>query len=238
MYPLLELGPLRLSSGGLALLIAINIWLWQFERTARKRGGDALNAHASACGLPALLGAGIGARLWYGVHSLDLYAATPSLFWALRIADLAWPGALLGGALAGWLWARRRKADPLALADAAALALPAPLALASLGALLSGEIFGAPTNLAWGIPLHGAMRHPTQLLYVGAALVAWVIMARSQNAPAGVPLMRLLLINGLAMLLIEPLRADALLLPGGWRSGQVVGLIMALGALWGLQRRT
>lgn len=237
MYPLLEIGPLRLSSGGLALVLAAYLWLWLVERAALQRGGPDLAAHAAACGFPALLGAVLGARLWYGLHALDLYGPTPSLFWALRIADFAWPGALLGGAFGGWLWARRRGADPLALADAAALALPAPFALASVGALLSGEGFGAVTTLAWGIPLHGAMRHPTQLLYMGAALLAWLMMARSRTAPPGVPLARFLLLNGVALLLIEPLRADALMVPGDWRSGQIVGLALALTGLGLLRPR-
>ena len=39
-----------------------------------------------------------------------------------------------------------------------------------LGLLLSGEAFGAPTSLPWGVPLFGAVRHPTQIYLALAAL--------------------------------------------------------------------
>lgn len=245
MYPLIELGPLRLSSGGLLLLAAVWLWLWRFELLARLRHGDELAAHASACALPALAGAALGGRLWYGLLSLDLYGDTPALFWALRLADIAWPGALLGGAAAGWLWAARRGADRAALADAAALALPLPIAVASLGLLLSGEAFGAPTDLPWAVPLFGAKRHPTQLYYAGAALLtAWLLAAverraaqRGQVLPAGSYVALFAVAHGLTLLLVETVRADSLTLAGGVRAAQVFGLAIALAGLWRLRPR-
>jgi phosphatidylglycerol---prolipoprotein diacylglyceryl transferase len=237
MYPLFELGPLRLSSGGLMLVAAAYLWGWLFERTARRRGGEALGAHAAAVSVPALIAAALGARLWYGMLSLDLYGSTPSLFLAPRLAELAWPGALLGGAAAGWLWAHRRAAPVAALADAAALALPPAMALAALGMLLSGEAFGMPTSLPWAVPLFGALRHPTQLYYALAALGAWLWLQRAAAAPlpAGALAARLLVANGLAMLLVEALRADALTLADGLRATQIFGLVILMGGLWRLR---
>ena len=99
---------------------------------------------ADNCFYPVLIGATIGARLWYGLFNLDLYGRNLGLFIALRVSDFAWPGALLGGALAGYLWCRWNQFDELKLADSAALALPVVQALASIGLLLSGEAFGLP----------------------------------------------------------------------------------------------
>lgn len=243
MYPLLELGPLRLSSGGLLLLAAAWLWSWRFELLARARGGDELAGHASACVLPVFAGAAVGGRLWYGLLSLDLYGAAPGLFWSLRLADLAWPGALAGGAAAGWLWASRRGADRAALADAAALALPPAIAVGALGLLLSGEAFGAPTALPWAVPLFGAERHPTQLYYAGAALLtAWLLReverraARRGHALATGSYAALFLVaHGLTLLLVETVRADSLTLAGGVRAAQVFGLAIALAGLWRLR---
>jgi phosphatidylglycerol---prolipoprotein diacylglyceryl transferase len=234
MYPLFEIGPLRLSSGGLLLVAAAYLWGWLFERVARGRGGDELAAHAAACAVPALIAAALGGRLWYGLLSLELYGAAPGLFLAPRLAELAWPGALLAGGAAGWLWARRRGAPVAALVDAAALALPPALALAALGMLLSGEAFGTPTSLPWAVPLFGAMRHPTQLYYALAALAAWLWLRRATGGglPAGALAARLLVANGLAMLLVEALRADALTLAGGVRATQLFGLAALLAGLW------
>jgi phosphatidylglycerol:prolipoprotein diacylglycerol transferase len=238
MYPLVEIGPLRLASGGLMLLLAGLVTHWLFVRAARARGGPALATQADHGFYAALLGAVVGGRLWFGVFNRELYQQTPSLWFALRLTDLAWPGALFGGALAGWLWCRWKGAPALALADSATLALPAGQAIASLGLLLSGEAFGAPTTLAWGIPLFGTLRHPTQVLFALAALISFGVlhgMARRAQR-AGALLMAYLALQGLTMLLVEALRGDSLLLPGGIRAAQVVGLALLLVAIAGFRR--
>ena len=87
MYPLIELGPLRLSSGGLLLLLAVLVAQWLLVRAARVHGGAALAEQAERCVYPALLGAAIGARLWYGAFNWSLYSQSPSLFVALRVGE-------------------------------------------------------------------------------------------------------------------------------------------------------
>ena len=125
MYPLVEIGPLRLSSGGLLLLVSIIVGGWLVGRVARARGGAQLARQADDCFYPVLIGAAVGARLWYGLFNLDLYSRNPGMFVALRVGDFAWPGALLGGLLAGYVWCQRNGFDRLKLADSAALTLPA-----------------------------------------------------------------------------------------------------------------
>jgi phosphatidylglycerol:prolipoprotein diacylglycerol transferase len=233
VYPLIELGPLRLSSGGLLLLLSILVAQWLLVRAARARGDAPLAEQAERCFYPALLGAAIGARLWYGAFNWSLYSQTPSLFVALRVGEFAWPGALLGGALAGALWCRWRRVDPLELMDCAALTLPPAQALASIGLLLSGEAFGVPTILPWGIPLFGAMRHPTQLYLALAALLSLGVLRRvaSRRPLRGTLTAAYLGLQGMTLLIVEALRADSLLLLGGVRAGQVFGLALVLLAL-------
>jgi len=238
VYPLIELGPLRLSSGGLLLLLSVLVAQWLLVRAARVRGGVALAEQAERCVYPALLGAVIGARLWYGVFNWNLYSQTPSLFMALRVGEFAWPGALLGGALAGTLWCRWRNVDLLALADCAALALPPAQVLASIGLLLSGEAFGLPTDLPWGLQRLGTTRHPTQLYLALAALLSFGLLRRmaSRRPLRGALTAAYLGLQGMTLLLVEALRADSLLLPGGIRTAQVFGLGLLLYALyWGRQ---
>ena len=240
MYPLVQIGPFRLSSGGLLLLLSVFAGSWLLNRIARTRGGPALAAQAERCFYPVLIGAVAGARLWYGLFNWDLYSRTPGLFWALRVGDLAWPGALLGGLLAGYLWGRFRGFDLPALADSVALTLPVPQALASAGLLLSGEAFGIPTSLPWGVPLFGTTRHPTQIYFALAALASlgllWLLARR--HAPSGALMTGYLGLQGLALLIVDPLRADSLVFPGGIRSAQVVGLGLLLYALNQLRRHS
>jgi len=238
MYPLVQIGPFRLSTGGLMLLISLIVGGSLVSRIARVRGGAKLARQADNCFYPVLIGAVLGGRLWYGLFNLDLYGRNPGLFVALRVSDFAWPGALLGGALAGYLWCRWNGFEELALADSAALALPATQALASVGLLLSGEASGLPTSLPWGVSLFGTTRHPTQIYFALAALLilgALTWLARRELL-AGALAAAYLALNGLALLLIEALRADSLVLPGGIRVAQVFGLGLLLYALFWAQR--
>ncbi len=244
MYPLITLGPLRLSSGGLLLLAAAYLWAWRVVQVARHRGGTTLAVHAKECTLPALFGAAIGGRLWAGLFSLDRYGPAPELFLAPQLTDLAWPGALLGGALVGWGCCRRRGANPWALADVAALSLPLALAVGGVGLLLSGEAFGLPTTLPWGVPLFGAVRHPTQLygtlaaLLIGALLSAAEYFASDDRPLApGRLAARFLALHGLSLLLIEALRADSFTIADGVRATQIVGLALLLAGLHRLRAR-
>lgn len=233
MYPLLQVGPFSLSTGGLFLLVAALSASWLANRTAYQRSGAELVSQVEATVLPAALGALIGGRLWYGMFNWDLYGANPALFVALRIADLSWPGGLLGGMAAAWLWARMRSYDLSSLADMAALSLPPAHMIASVGLLLSGEALGVVTDLPWGIALFGAVRHPTQLYYALAALASWGVLlwwARYEQVRGVLPALYLGM-QGLTLLLIEPLRADSLLLPEGVRAAQVLGLALLLVAL-------
>jgi phosphatidylglycerol:prolipoprotein diacylglycerol transferase len=233
MYPLIALGPFNLSSGGLLLLGAIVVGSWLIERFAHRRGGAALADQAAGLILPVLIGAALGGRLWFGLLNWDRYGPNPQLFLALRIADFAWPGALFGGTLAAWLWCRRKGYAAAELADAAAIGLPFAQAIAWVGLLLSGEAFGYPTTAPWGIPLFGAIRHPTQIYFALAALLSGIalhILAR-RPLPAGALFGAFLGYQGLTWLLLEPFRADSLLLPFGMRSAQVFGLGLLLGVL-------
>jgi phosphatidylglycerol---prolipoprotein diacylglyceryl transferase len=240
MYPLLQLGPLRLSSGGLLLLLSIILGGWLIARVARARGGVQLARQADSCFYPILIGALIGARLSYGLFNLDLYGRSPGLFLALRLSEFAWPGALLGGLLAGSVWCHRKKFDAGKLGDSAALTLPAVQAVASIGLLLSGEAFGVPTSLPWGVPLFGAVRHPTQIYFALAALSSLLVLWRLSQRPLAVGALGVayLGLQGLTSLLIEALRADSLVLPGGIRAAQVFGLGLLLYALSWAQRHS
>ncbi len=233
MYPLIEIGPFALSSGGLFLLLAAIVGGWLTTRIAQSRGDARFVSHAESCYYTALLGATIGGRLWYGLFHPELYGLHPGLYFALRVEAFAWPGALLGGLATGWLWTRWRGAPFLPLADAIALALPISLIIGSIGLLLSGEAFGTPTSLPWAIDLFGTTRHPTQIYLMLAGLLSLIILhwLSTKPLPDGALLMALLGLQGITMLVIEAWRGDSLLLPGGIRAAQIAGLTLMIAAL-------
>jgi phosphatidylglycerol:prolipoprotein diacylglycerol transferase len=234
MYPLVRIGPFNLGSGALLLLAAVFVGQVVLSREIRARGGERLAKQSESCFFAALLGAFVGGRLVYGLLNWDIYGSNPGLFLALQLGALAWPGAFVGGALAAYLLVRQRGLPGLLLADSAALALPVGLAFGSVGLLLSGEAFGVPTALPWGIELLGTTRHPTQVYLLLAALASlgglhWL---KRRPLPEGALLAAFLGLHGLTLLLVGALRADSLLLPGGLRASQVFGLVLLLAALW------
>lgn len=239
MYPLLPIGPLHLSSGGLLLLIGVLLGSALFERAARTRGGEQLFEQASSTLLPVLAGAVVGGRLIYGLLNWDVYGANPGFFLAVRIAEIAWIGALMGGMLIGWLWCRWKNLDTARITDAASFGLLPAQFVASIGLLLSGEVFGNPTSLPWGIALFGTMRHPTQIYLalialLGYALLIWLAQHRPRP---GTLFAAYLGLQGLTMLLLEPLRGDSLVLPYGIRAAQVLGLALVLAVLIWMRRQ-
>ncbi|GAB4473774.1 MAG: prolipoprotein diacylglyceryl transferase [Anaerolineae bacterium] len=267
MLPLLQIGPLTLRTPGLALLAGLWIGLEVSARAGVRRGIP--EDHIYNLGFYSLLAGVLGARLGYVLLHLDLYTGiTP--WWRTLLAVFALSSGtenpLIGLAallaLAAWL-IRRWEVPLLPLLDALA---PGAAVLAigiGLANLLSGDWYGIETALPWGIPLWGALRHPTQIYFlIAAAGVLLVLLhlegrafpnrrpgkhpaGRRQHEQAveaeaftpGTMAQVALLLLSLAVLLIEPLRADSPVMAGGVRIPQVVALIGLLAALAGFAIR-
>jgi len=61
------------------------------------------------------------------------------------------PGAVIGGVLGLWVFARRRKIDLSLLLDVAAPGLALAQAIGRWGNFVNQELYGPPTSLPWGI---------------------------------------------------------------------------------------
>ncbi|MFH2104404.1 MAG: prolipoprotein diacylglyceryl transferase [Chloroflexota bacterium] len=110
----------------------------------------------------------IGARLWhvftptqtlveeqnittmyYLTHPLDIIN--------IRKGGLGIPGAIIGGAIALWLYSRKKKIAFLAWADIIAPGVALAQAIGRWGNFFNQELYGSPTNLPWKIaidPIH------------------------------------------------------------------------------------
>ncbi|GIV96684.1 MAG: prolipoprotein diacylglyceryl transferase [Herpetosiphonaceae bacterium] len=233
MMPLIKIGPLALSSFGLTVLIALWTGSWAIDRLAQRRG---LPEGLPGALAPLLVVAGlIGARLWYVLFNLDLYAAQPALIGQLSFGAFAFPGALLAGWLVLNFYARLCRSPAAQWSDLLAQVLPWGQALGMIGLVLSGEAYGRPSELPWALPLLGVSRHPSQiyeaLALAGLGLWLWRL-TRLQPAP-GILTAHYLAGYGALRLLLEPLRGDSLLI-GTVRTAQVFGLALLLGALYWL----
>lgn len=237
MFPVIQLGPLTLPTYPLALLLAGWIALEVGARAARRLGVD--GDHIYNAGLYGLVAGLVAARLAHVAAYWDAYRTQLLEIFGFNMrAFLPWPGVLAGLAVAGWYVQRRRL--PLAkMLDAAAPGVLAGIAVASLGALLAGQAYGAPTGLPWAVNLWGVARHPSQAYEALAALLVAVLAGRiaARGGAPGAAALVALAGYGLSRWLLEPFRAaeaTAVIL-GGVRAAQVWGLVVAVVALWGVR---
>lgn len=207
---LFHLGSISISPFGPAMVAAFLTGWAQLRWGLRQRG--ALDEEdASALLLAAGVGGIVGAKVYYAW----LYGDWRLLF---DRSGLVWYGGLLGGCLAAFWVARRRRLPWSLVADAGAPAVAVGYAIGRVGCFLVGDDYGIATRLPWGVAFpHGLpypttaanMRpfggdidpavaagdlvpvHPTQLYEAGAGLlILWLCrgLLRRRVRPGGVAL--------------------------------------------------
>lgn len=237
MFPILNIGRAAIQLPGLILLLGY--WLsLNLAGRQTKRVNISEDTIFNA-GFIALLTGLVGARLGYVALHWSAYRNDLSGILALTTGALAVPiGALIGLGLAAlYLW--RQRLPALVVLDILAPAFALMFAFVSLADLSGGSSYGVVTDLPWAIELWGAHRHPTQVYELLAALATlgllWWIRARARYD--GFLFLSFLLTYGAARLFLDAYRADPLLLPGGFRTAQVVGLGAVIVSLWVMSRR-
>jgi phosphatidylglycerol---prolipoprotein diacylglyceryl transferase len=95
-----------------------------------------------------------------------------------------------------------------------------------LGHLAAGTAFGIKTDVAWGINLWNATRHPTQIYETAASLLIFgLIWLQKQNPRPGILFLTYAALTAAAQLFIQAFRGDSTLILGGLRQGQVIAWI-------------
>ncbi|MFQ5593679.1 MAG: prolipoprotein diacylglyceryl transferase [Anaerolineae bacterium] len=228
MYPSIDILGLSLPTGPLALIAAFYAGLWLAGREA-----DRLDLDPNLpwdFGTAALVAGIVGARGWYVAVNWPAYALDWKQAFALASGSLAIaPGAIIG-IVVGLIWIGRRGVDWPAFADALAPGLALMQAIAGLGAFLSGEAYGEPSNVPWAIQLWGEARHPVQIYeaLVGSAVLVGLWYLRRSKLYAGFVFLLYVLLAAVGRLFLEAFRGNPALLPGGFRTMQVLSLAIAL----------
>ncbi len=226
MLPFLRLGPIVIQTPGLALLAGLWVASILIEREAIRLKLDA--AAITKALSYGLIGGILGARLVFAAQHPGIYLSSPLGLLSLDATTLdPAGGALVGLALAAIIGRR----DHLRLRptlDALVPGLAAFMIALGLSHLLSGNAYGAPTNLPWAVELWGDRRQPTQIYEILAAVLVFLLW---RWRPAGTPgsgfgFIQWLALQTSAWILLEAFRGDSRILPGGFRAAQVVGLLI------------
>lgn len=177
---------------------------------------------------------GLFAFAWLGAKLLFLYTIPETLSQSLIHESSFWLGGgfvFYGGFLGGVGFLLILKGLKLRISTdllwAIVPALTIGHAIGRFGCFLAGCCYGKKTELIWGIHLHGADRHPTQLLEFSLLLALGVYLLRSSR-----PKLQLISFYftsyGLIRLFIESLRGDlirgswGMFSPSQWISGSLI----------------
>lgn len=240
----LQLGPIAIRWYGIAYLTAIALGWYLLLRRARRPGslwsGEQISDLIFYAAIGLILGGRVGYILFYNFAD---YLRQPWAIFAVWEGGMSFHGGLLGGlAACGW-YARNSQRSFFAVTDLLAPIVPIGLFLGRVANFVNGELWGAPTDLPWGVIFRGELaggvpRHPSQLyeaFFEGVVLFAvlWPLSRRPRRT--GLPSAVLLVLYGVFRCAIEFVREpDVQLgyLAGGWLTmGQVLSLPMVLAGL-------
>jgi phosphatidylglycerol:prolipoprotein diacylglycerol transferase len=232
----LQIGPLSIRWYGILMALSMAIGLWLAYREAKRRGLDP-ESFLKAAEL-GLLGALVGARLYYVLFNLDYYTQFPQKILAVWEGGLAIHGGILGGLLVGGAYAWWRRLPVIQFLDVAAPSLILGQAIGRWGNFFNEEAFGTPTTLPWRLYISPSHRpllyaqedyfHPAFLyeslwdLGVFIILFFW-LRKRLERAPGALFLAYIGLYSA-GRFVTEAIRTDPLML-GPLRVAQLVSLL-------------
>ena len=151
-------------------------------KLAKQRGFDNSSWHDVL--FYSLIGGFIGARLYHVFLELPYYLSHPLQVLQVWQGGLAIHGGLIGGGLVLYYFSRKNKWSFLKVSDIMVIALILGQALGRWGNYFNQELFGLPTDRAWGIFIDTINRpvafinfnyfHPTFLYEFMANIVLFV----------------------------------------------------------------
>ncbi len=239
-----QVGPLVVRWYGLLIAGAVLLGVSLSSRLAVRRGVDPELVGDLAFAL--ILGAIPAARIYYVLFQWKDYVGHPERMVAIWEGGIAIHGAILGGMLAAWGFARWKQVSFWLLADIVAPALILGQAIGRWGNFFNSEAYGAPTDLPWKLFIppdrrfvgfeNVAYYHPTFLYESGwnlmvFGLLLWVFLRLGHRVRPGFVFSVYAIAYSLGRFWIEGLRSDSLM-AGGLKMAQVVSLIgIVLGAI-------
>jgi phosphatidylglycerol:prolipoprotein diacylglycerol transferase len=164
----IQIGPIFIHFYGVIIMIGVVAAVLLSLREAKRLDENPEIAWDSVAWV--LIGGIIGARIWHiltppesmveqGITTM-YYLTHPLDALAIWNGGLGIPGAVIGGVLAFYIYARRRKVNFILWLDIIAPGLALAQAIGRWGNFVNQELYGSPTTLPWGIYIDPAHRLP------------------------------------------------------------------------------
>lgn len=153
----IEIGPLELRAYGLMIALGVLAAVWMSQQRWAARGGRP--EEISRVALWAVPAGVVGARLYHVATDWKRFDEDGWLE-ALAIwkGGLGIPGGMAAGILTGLWMVRRQRMNRGEVLAAVVPALPLAQAIGRVGNWFNQELFGAPTDLPWGLEIDPAHR--------------------------------------------------------------------------------
>lgn len=163
-----QVGPFFIRYYGIILMLGAVAAAFLAEREARRRGEQSDVVWDGLIWV--ILGGIIGARIWHILtppqtmvelgYTTGYYLTHPLDALAVWQGGLGVPGAVIGGLIAMYIYARRKKLNYLVWLDIVAPALALGQAIGRWGNFVNQELYGGPTDLPWKIYIEPQYRLP------------------------------------------------------------------------------
>ncbi len=162
----LRIGALEIRYYGLIFALSFLLVLWISISIAEKKKKKGIDKNTILdAALWTIIGVIIGARLVYVfVYNPMYYLKNLTEIFMIWRGGIAFHGGLLGGVVALWLFAKKRKLNFYDLVDIFIVPLPLALALGRIANFINAELVGRVTNVPWAVDFGDKVgRHPSQL---------------------------------------------------------------------------
>lgn len=234
----LQVGPLQIRWYGLAYVagfICAFLVLADLSKRWRVRvGEDAFFVIVFCVVIGVIFGGRLGYALFYGD---GYYLQHPAEILAFNKGGMSFHGGLVGVLVGGMVAAKITHIPFLTLADMGAVGGAIGLFFGRCANFVNGELWGAPTDLPWGVVFGGAAgsvpRHPSQLYeaVLEGIVIFCVLFALSRKTPPrprGTFIGLFLTMYGIFRFLVEFIREPDVQLGylwGGWLTmGQLLSV--------------
>ena len=189
----LQFGPLAIHWYGLMYLVGFALFLWLGKRRLQSINRPHWDARMMDDLLFfGVLGVILGGRLGeVFFYQPGYYFNNPASMLAVWQGGMSFHGGFLGVLVAMAIFARQRKIRWLQLMDFIAPLVPLGLGAGRIGNFINAELWGRPTNVAWGMVfpnVDNIPRHPSQLYEFaleGLALFVLLWVFSSKPRPIG-----------------------------------------------------
>jgi phosphatidylglycerol:prolipoprotein diacylglycerol transferase len=238
--PQIHVGALSLAWHGLMIAVGIFFGARMSISYARRKGlpGEPVTSIVAVLALAGI----VGSRLFYLLLNQPAGLADPTQWLGSR--GFAFYGALILSPLAVAIYIHRRRLS-LRYLDACAYGFPLGTAIGRIGDLISGEHYGSPTNVPWGVlytnphaevPHINVAYHSGGLyeIVLGLGLLIIVLLLRDRLKRPTQMLWLVIGLYGAGRFVMFFYRADSAGFALGFNDAQAASLLIMLLGLGGL----